>query len=101
MDTQDIENRTDESCDDEGFVEEEEDGWITPQNIQAIRDEMGDLGMDAVPADVEVGCLTTDFAMQVSLLKCKLKNKSQQSRPSFFSFLFLIILILDLCCISL
>ncbi|KXJ11315.1 RNA-binding protein NOB1 [Exaiptasia diaphana] len=69
MDVQEIDNRTDDPGDDEGFVEEDEDGWITPQNIQAIRDEMGDLGLDAVPADVEVGCLTTDFAMQNVLIQ--------------------------------
>lgn len=68
MDVQDMDNRQDDLGDDEGFVEEDEDGWITPQNIQAIRDEMGDTGTDAVPADVEVGCLTTDFAMQVNMV---------------------------------
>jgi len=65
MDVQEVNNRADDA-DDEGFVEEDEEGWITPENIQAIRDEMGETDLDAVPADVEVGCITTDFAMQAS-----------------------------------
>ncbi|KAK3707992.1 hypothetical protein QZH41_010738 [Actinostola sp. cb2023] len=69
MDIQEINNRPEDHADDEGFVEEDEEGWITPENIQAIKNEMGETGIDAIPADVEVGCLTTDFAMQNVLIQ--------------------------------
>lgn len=65
MDVQEMNNQADDLGDDEGFVEEDEEGWITPENIQAIQDEMGHNRLDALPANVEVGCLTTDFSMQV------------------------------------
>ncbi|XP_029904069.1 RNA-binding protein NOB1 [Myripristis murdjan] len=61
---------TDEEEEEE--VEEEEDdeddggGWITPSNIQQVKMESGD---GAAPADVKVGCLTTDFAMQNVLIQ--------------------------------
>ncbi|CAK6983963.1 RNA-binding protein NOB1 isoform X1 [Scomber scombrus] len=50
--------------------EEEEDddddggGWITPSNIKQVKMDTADW---AAPADVRVGCLTTDFAMQIGL----------------------------------
>lgn len=40
----------------------ESGGWITPRNIQRVRQE---LGQCTIPQDVRVGCVTTDFAMQV------------------------------------
>ena len=44
----------------------DDDGWITPDNISNVKDEMGRGGFSAAPAsDVTVGCLTTDFAIQV------------------------------------
>ncbi|KAK6293983.1 hypothetical protein J4Q44_G00348130 [Coregonus suidteri] len=48
--------------------EEEEDGggWITPSNIKQVQMETG---IWASPADVKVGCLTTDFAMQNVLIQ--------------------------------
>ncbi|KAM3877258.1 RNA-binding protein NOB1 [Diretmus argenteus] len=49
--------------------EEEEDdggGWINPSNIQQVKMECGDC---TAPADVKVGCLTTDFAMQNVLIQ--------------------------------
>ncbi len=48
--------------------EEEEDGggrWITPSNLKQVKKAMGDKNSE--PARVTVGCLTTDFAMQVSI----------------------------------
>lgn len=44
----------------------ESGGWITPRNIQRVRQE---LGQCTVPQDVRVGCVTTDFAMQNVLLQ--------------------------------
>lgn len=51
--------------------EEEEDeddggGWITPGNIKQVKMESGDWSQ---PEDVQVGCLTTDFAMQNVLIQ--------------------------------
>uniref|UniRef100_A0A3P9HU36 RNA-binding protein NOB1 n=1 Tax=Oryzias latipes TaxID=8090 RepID=A0A3P9HU36_ORYLA len=48
--------------------EEEPDGggWITPSNIRQVKMESADW---TAPADVTVGCLTTDFAMQNVLIQ--------------------------------
>lgn len=49
----------------EGDEEDDDDdggGWITPSNLKQVQLESGDW---TAPADVKVGCLTTDFAMQV------------------------------------
>lgn len=46
-----------EGCGEDG----EEDGWITPSNIQQFQEC---LGHGKVPESVKVGCVTTDFAMQ-------------------------------------
>uniref|UniRef100_A0A8C9M5S2 RNA-binding protein NOB1 n=1 Tax=Panthera tigris altaica TaxID=74533 RepID=A0A8C9M5S2_PANTA len=55
-----FEERKDEDSDDDGG------GWITPSNIKQIQRE---LEQCAVPKDVRVGCVTTDFAMQNVLLQ--------------------------------
>ncbi|XP_020844734.1 RNA-binding protein NOB1 isoform X2 [Phascolarctos cinereus] len=54
----------------EGGAEEDEDdededgGWITPSNIKQVQQELGQCDS---PGDVQVGCVTTDFAMQMGL----------------------------------
>ncbi|OWK16421.1 NOB1 [Cervus elaphus hippelaphus] len=55
-----LEERKDQDSDDDGG------GWITPSNIKQIQQEMKQC---AVPKDVRVGCVTTDFAMQNVLLQ--------------------------------
>lgn len=40
-----------------------EDGWITPRNIEQIQQSTC---WGSEPAKVQVGCVTTDFAMQAS-----------------------------------
>ncbi|XP_074523138.1 RNA-binding protein NOB1 [Halichoeres trimaculatus] len=63
----DDEDKENEPADEE--EEEEEDdggGWITPSNIQQVKMDSGDW---TAPADVKVGCLTTDFAMQNVLIQ--------------------------------
>ncbi|XP_072135886.1 RNA-binding protein NOB1 isoform X1 [Mobula birostris] len=56
----------------EGEEEEVEDdsddseGWITPSNIQQIH---RDMGCSERAADIRVGCMTTDFAMQNVLIQ--------------------------------
>ncbi|XP_035000541.1 RNA-binding protein NOB1 isoform X2 [Hippoglossus stenolepis] len=68
------ENRSDDE-DKENEPEEEEEeedddedggGWITPSNIKQVKMDSADW---TAPADVRVGCLTTDFAMQNVLIQ--------------------------------
>lgn len=62
----------DDQSDDEDKENEPEDedgddddggGWITPSNIRQVKMDSADW---TAPVDVQVGCLTTDFAMQVT-----------------------------------
>lgn len=52
--------------------EEEEDsddeGWITPENFQQACETMGGV-LEEVPQSLAVGCITTDFAMQVDTIR--------------------------------
>lgn len=58
------ENESEEGEDEEDDDEEEDDGWITPGNITEVKKSMG---VETTSEDeVCVGCLTTDFAMQVN-----------------------------------
>ena len=56
-----------EEEEDEGIEDDEDDdddeGWITPSNISEVKERMGETGGER--ASVTVGCVTTDFAMQV------------------------------------
>ncbi|XP_074929910.1 RNA-binding protein NOB1 isoform X2 [Chelonoidis abingdonii] len=45
---------------------DDDEGWITPNNIKRIQQGMGH---GDAPANVQVGCVTTDFAMQNVLLQ--------------------------------
>ena len=56
---EDLDSNSDNDDDDD------DDGWITPDNIKHVKSQMGKEMLDAIPANVTVGCLTTDFAMQV------------------------------------
>lgn len=43
----------------------DDEGWITPENIRQVCEQMG--GAKEVDSDgIAVGCMTTDYAMQVS-----------------------------------
>ncbi|XP_045073135.1 RNA-binding protein NOB1 [Coregonus clupeaformis] len=57
---------SEEEEEDEEEEEEDGGGWITPSNIKQVQMETG---IWASPADVKVGCLTTDFAMQNVLIQ--------------------------------
>lgn len=51
----------------EPTVEEEDsddEGWITPENFQQACEYMGGV-QEEIPQSLAVGCITTDFAMQV------------------------------------
>lgn len=43
--------------------ESDDEGWITPSNLKQVQQDLGHC--DTAPADIQVGCVTTDFAMQV------------------------------------
>ena len=61
-------DRLEEGSDDD--VDNDDDdggGWITPSNIKKMKSKMG-MG-DSERASVPVGCLTTDFSMQVCLVQ--------------------------------
>ncbi|XP_059849067.1 RNA-binding protein NOB1 isoform X4 [Hypanus sabinus] len=45
---------------------DDSEGWITPSNIQQIH---RDMGCSETAADIKVGCMTTDFAMQNVLIQ--------------------------------
>ncbi|XP_051953710.1 RNA-binding protein NOB1 [Xyrauchen texanus] len=55
-------NREDEEEDDD----DDGGGWITPSNIKRVQ---MDAGIHGPSADVKVGCVTTDFAMQNVLIQ--------------------------------
>ncbi|XP_061863874.1 RNA-binding protein NOB1 [Colius striatus] len=61
-----------QSSEDGGSAEEDEEesddeGWITPSNLKQVQQDLGHC--DTVPVGVQVGCVTTDFAMQNVLLQ--------------------------------
>lgn len=66
-------DKSDGQSDDEDKENEAEDeeegggGWITPSNIGQVKMDCADW---TAPTDVTVGCLTTDFAMQVNGCHC-------------------------------
>ncbi|NWH93495.1 NOB1 protein, partial [Aegithalos caudatus] len=47
--------------------ESDDEGWITPSNVKQAQQDMGQC--DTAPVGVQVGCVTTDFAMQNVLLQ--------------------------------
>ena len=55
-------------CKEEPDEEEsdDEEGWINPENFDEACDEMGG-ALQELAVGVAVGCVTTDFAMQVHL----------------------------------
>ncbi|XP_009877627.1 PREDICTED: RNA-binding protein NOB1, partial [Apaloderma vittatum] len=61
------------SSEDAASAEEEEDeesddeGWITPSNLKQVQQDTGHC--DTAPVGIQVGCVTTDFAMQNVLLQ--------------------------------
>ena len=61
----------------EGEEDDDDDdgGWITPSNIAQVKKSMG--GVNCERATVPVGCLTTDFAMQVCCTQCLIEYMYQ------------------------
>lgn len=62
---------SDEEYESEDYDEEDDDDsdWITPENVKQVKRQM-DFGLTE-DKKITVGCVTTDFAMQVSSFKCK------------------------------
>ncbi|NXC41445.1 NOB1 protein, partial [Penelope pileata] len=56
-----------EEEEEENEEESDDEGWITPSNLKQVQQDMGHF--DTAPANVQVGCVTTDFAMQNVLLQ--------------------------------
>lgn len=53
---------------------DDDEGWITPENFHEVCTEMGG-ALEEQPMGIAVGCITTDFAMQVR--SCTLLNCAQ------------------------
>ena len=58
-----------EGQEEKGEEEEEEeegddDSWITPDNYQSVCDSIGGMMEESID-EISVGCMTTDYAMQV------------------------------------
>jgi RNA-binding protein NOB1 len=53
------------SSEDDDESDDDEDGWITPSNLRAAKESMVSEDVKTSQGQVEVACLTTDFAMQV------------------------------------
>ncbi|NXU10494.1 NOB1 protein, partial [Pardalotus punctatus] len=47
--------------------ESDDEGWITPSNLKQAQQDTGQC--DTAPVGIQVGCVTTDFAMQNVLLQ--------------------------------
>uniref|UniRef100_A0A8D0KYJ4 RNA-binding protein NOB1 n=1 Tax=Strix occidentalis caurina TaxID=311401 RepID=A0A8D0KYJ4_STROC len=48
-------------------IKSDDEGWITPSNLKQAQQDTGHC--DTAPVGVQVGCVTTDFAMQNVLLQ--------------------------------
>lgn len=63
----DNEEGTPEEIENHNLSYDMDHGWITPDNITHVKNEIGESAINSAAAtNVVVGCLTTDFAMQVS-----------------------------------
>ncbi|KFO72584.1 RNA-binding protein NOB1, partial [Cuculus canorus] len=65
--TEEHRNSEDEDSAEEEEDESDDEGWITPSNLKQVQQDSGH--RDTAPVGVQVGCVTTDFAMQNVLLQ--------------------------------
>lgn len=63
-----VRGESDDVEEDQGEEEDDDVGWITPQNLQKARNEMHKDVLDDLKG-VTVSCMTTDFAMQNVLIQ--------------------------------
>ena len=66
-DDDDGDNKDEGGGDDDDDDDDNGGDWITPENISQIKSDLGMLENKTRPTNVIVGCLTTDFAMQVRI----------------------------------
>ena len=67
MEQDEVKSETEASSvndDQEGDSDDSDEGWITPENLHEACEVMGG-ALTEEPNDIAVGCITTDFAMQV------------------------------------
>jgi len=60
---------TDDSDDGDGYdddTDDDDEGWITPSNVEAMK-QAAIASTQSEITDLPVACVTTDYAMQVSL----------------------------------
>lgn len=59
-------NNSEENGDEmvEELSDSDDEGWVTPENIHEVCEKMGGV-MEEQPEKVTVGCITTDYSMQV------------------------------------
>ncbi len=78
---QEAESDEESGSDGESTSDDDDEGWITPDNIAEVKAAMGEPKSER--ARVPVACLTTDFAIQVSglaLRRCPCtRTKGSQS----------------------
>jgi RNA-binding protein NOB1 len=67
-----------ENEEEDSAIEEDNEGWITPSNIQNVKKNFGADVLEDV--EVEVACITTDFAMQNVLKQMGLSITSLDGR---------------------
>ncbi|XP_029212428.2 RNA-binding protein NOB1-like [Acropora millepora] len=66
----DNEEGTPEEIENHNLSYDMDHGWITPDNITHVKNEIGESAINSAAAtNVVVGCLTTDFAMQNVLIQ--------------------------------
>ncbi|GAB6033342.1 hypothetical protein CHUAL_013109 [Chamberlinius hualienensis] len=70
-DSGEVEEINDEGTDDLGGDEDEDENWVTPENVHEVMKAFGLATVENNP--VVVGCITADFAMQNVLLQMGLK----------------------------
>jgi len=71
--TKDAETPEKEEEEEEKEAEDDDGGWITPDNINVVRAKRGQSEDELKIEEVDVGCFTTDYAMQSVLLQMGLK----------------------------
>ena len=62
VDNDDFENESEDE------IEDDDEGWITPGNFSKKKDQMAMINEKELTQNVDVACMTSDFAMQVRIV---------------------------------
>lgn len=73
-----IDHNSESSEYEEGTEDEDDDGWITPSNLNAAKKQMNSSNLEE--KSVKVSCITTDFAMQNVLKQMNLNVSALDGR---------------------